>query len=68
MNSKVCAMCKEVKPSSEFHKNARNSDGLHSYCKVCNKAKALAHIKAKQGRKTKKKMELVKLVDLGQTN
>ncbi|MCM8610648.1 hypothetical protein [Accumulibacter sp.] len=35
----------------DFHKNARSSDGLHSYCKECNKAQALAHIRAEKARK-----------------
>lgn len=55
MKTKVCARCKEAKPISEFHKNSRNSDGLHSYCKDCNKAKAIAHIKAEKDRKYMKK-------------
>jgi hypothetical protein len=33
---KQCAKCKELKEESEFHKNNRNKDGLHSYCKKCN--------------------------------
>ena len=32
---KVCNICKEHKPFSEFHKIKRNNDGLHSRCKPC---------------------------------
>jgi hypothetical protein len=38
------------KPISEFHKNFRNKDGLHSYCKTCNKEKAAAHLKTDKGK------------------
>jgi hypothetical protein len=33
-------MCGQRKEVTEFHKNSRSSDGLHSYCKECNKLKA----------------------------
>jgi hypothetical protein len=36
MESKSCCKCNETKPLSEFHLNRRNTDGRHSYCKVCN--------------------------------
>ncbi|HPP46550.1 MAG TPA: hypothetical protein PLF25_03475 [Accumulibacter sp.] len=48
---KTCVKCKQVKSTLEFHKNSRSSDGLHSYCKDCNRAQALAHIKAEKARK-----------------
>lgn len=35
---KRCSRCGETKPHSEFHKQKRNRDGLHSYCKECQKA------------------------------
>lgn len=37
MNIKVCAKCKQEKSKSEFYKQARSKDGLHSYCKACTK-------------------------------
>ncbi len=51
MPTKVCVKCKQEKPLLEFHKNSRSADGLHSYCKECNRAQALAHIKAEKARK-----------------
>ncbi|MEF8699718.1 MAG: hypothetical protein V5B36_11750 [Candidatus Accumulibacter sp. UW25] len=51
MNTKICVKCKEEKSLDDFHKNSRSSDGLHSYCKECNKAQALAHIKAEKARR-----------------
>lgn len=38
--TKKCACCGIEKDVSEFHKNSRNKDGLHSYCKQCNAIKA----------------------------
>lgn len=35
MNEKTCSKCRETKPLTEYHKNARNRDGLHSHCKKC---------------------------------
>ena len=51
MDTKICVKCKQEKSVLEFHRNARSSDGLHSYCKECNKAQALAHIRAEKARK-----------------
>lgn len=35
---KRCPRCTEVKPSSEFNKNAPAYDGLQSYCRACSVA------------------------------
>ena len=51
MNTKICVKCKQEKSVLEFHRNSRSTDGLHSYCKECNKAQALAHIKAEKARR-----------------
>lgn len=32
---KVCPHCKEMKPTSEFSKSAKNPDGLQAWCKQC---------------------------------
>ena len=37
--TKVCKKCDLEKDESEFYKNKRNKDGLHSYCKICNAEK-----------------------------
>jgi hypothetical protein len=42
MDDKRCPRCQVTKPCSEFHKDARNKDGLYAYCKECNKAKVRA--------------------------
>lgn|SRR5574337_84304 len=34
-NYKRCGCCGEVKPRTEFYKNAKTKDGLYSSCKVC---------------------------------
>jgi hypothetical protein len=46
---KICASCHIAKPKSEFHKNSRSKDGLHSYCRACNKAKTSKHLKSQKG-------------------
>ncbi|MBO6261356.1 MAG: hypothetical protein J6N95_01950 [Bacilli bacterium] len=40
MEMKECACCHRLLPTSSFTRNKRNKDGLHSYCKECNKEKA----------------------------
>lgn len=37
--SKVCTVCKEVKPFEEFTKSSRGKDGYHPQCKDCKKKK-----------------------------
>lgn len=37
MKTKVCRKCGKTLPISDFHKNKKSSDGLHSYCKECHK-------------------------------
>lgn len=34
-DSKLCHSCKEIKSITEFYKDKRSKDGLHSYCKGC---------------------------------
>lgn len=55
MNTKTCARCNQAKPLSDYHRNSRNKDGLHSYCKACNKEKAAAHLKTPKGKASLKK-------------
>lgn len=35
METKKCSKCNQLKPISEFHKNASAKDGLQVYCKDC---------------------------------
>ncbi|MEV6294047.1 endonuclease VII domain-containing protein [Streptomyces sp. NPDC051896] len=39
----LCRMCGEVKPHSEWHRNATASDGLSTRCKACRAAEGRAH-------------------------
>jgi 5-methylcytosine-specific restriction endonuclease McrA len=39
---KLCRRCNDRKPTTEFHKNKRKSDGLDIYCKACNSARLKA--------------------------
>ena len=34
---KRCSRCKTFSPKSDFHKNTKSKDGLHSYCVPCRK-------------------------------
>lgn len=34
-SEKLCFRCKTVKPASDFARQPRSKDGLHSYCKPC---------------------------------
>ena len=52
---KQCAKCMEWKDESEFHKNKRNKDGLHSYCKKCNSLKAKEFNQTVKGKENLKK-------------
>jgi hypothetical protein len=40
---KLCRVCGEVKPHSEWHRNATASDGLSTRCKACRAAEGRAH-------------------------
>ncbi|WP_327307573.1 endonuclease VII domain-containing protein [Streptomyces sp. NBC_01298] len=47
---KVCLRCGEVKPHSEWHRNATAPDGLSTRCKVCRAAEGRAgHLKRAYG-------------------
>lgn len=47
---KLCKLCGQYKDVSEFGKNSRNKDGLHSYCKECNAKKAKEYNKTEKGK------------------
>lgn len=47
---KLCRMCGEVKPHSEWHRNTTASDGLATRCKACRAAEGRAsHLKRNYG-------------------
>ncbi|MGW3726254.1 endonuclease VII domain-containing protein [Streptomyces sp. NPDC000851] len=47
---KLCLKCGEVKPWSEWHRNATASDGLSTRCKACRAAEGRAgHLKRQYG-------------------
>lgn len=39
-NTKACSVCGQIQPLTNFHKEARNKDGVRSQCKQCALAKA----------------------------
>lgn len=41
---KRCPDCQQTKPLSEFSKRRDNPDGLYTYCKECNRARARANV------------------------
>ena len=53
IQTKRCSHCKEIKPTSEFHKNRSTSDGLSGWCKSCNIATAKAYSQTKKGKEVK---------------
>jgi len=44
IDAKECTHCKEVKPSSEFHKRSRNKSGLRSWCCKCERVRRLERV------------------------
>lgn len=50
---KRCARCQEEKQESDFHKAKDKKDGLHSYCKRCNRAQARSWATSNKERKAK---------------
>jgi hypothetical protein len=49
LNKKLCANCKEIKHSSNFYKNTKLKNGLHSYCKDCSREIRKTHNRTKKG-------------------
>jgi hypothetical protein len=45
---KRCTKCGEMKPRSQFSKDARNNDGLQSHCKACKNKHWRAWVREKQ--------------------
>lgn len=42
MTEKICSVCGELKPYTEFHKHPQCVGGVHSKCKVCRRAQVKA--------------------------
>jgi hypothetical protein len=57
---KLCRTCGEVKPHSEWHRNATASDGLSTRCKVCRAVQSRQdHLKRQYGITEAERHELV---------
>lgn len=63
---KQCARCSTPKPFDAFNKNTRNSDGLHSYCRVCqsahyqqNRARHVRNVRRADERRIRKMRQLI---------
>ncbi|MFI9153359.1 endonuclease VII domain-containing protein [Streptomyces sp. NPDC053367] len=57
---KLCRTCGEVKPLSEWHRNATASDGLSTRCKACRAAQGRqGHLKRQYGLTEAERDELV---------
>ncbi|MGW5167330.1 endonuclease VII domain-containing protein [Streptomyces nodosus] len=57
---KFCRSCGDVKPHSEWHRNATASDGLSTSCKVCRAAKGRAgHLKRQYGMTEAERDEMI---------
>lgn len=57
-NSKTCSHCNTEKQISEFHKSAKSSDGLASWCKACTNAIARIARKRTYNSADKRKWQL----------
>ena len=55
MSTKRCPTCKEIKDVSEFDKNRRNKDGIHSQCKKCKYADMARYRATEAGREDYRK-------------
>lgn len=47
---KQCRKCKQEKSFNEFSKAKRNKDGLHSYCKQCERIRGRSYYYLKEGK------------------
>ncbi|UXY18841.1 endonuclease VII domain-containing protein [Streptomyces cynarae] len=57
---KLCRMCGEAKPHSEWHRNATASDGLSTRCKACRAARGRQdHLKRQYGITEAERDELI---------
>ena len=56
-NLKMCQRCAVAKPTDEFYRNAYAPDGLHTYCKVCQKAYVAGRRKTDEGKAINRKAQ-----------
>ncbi|MFJ3881948.1 endonuclease VII domain-containing protein [Streptomyces sp. NPDC090077] len=57
---KLCRQCGEIKPHSEWHKNATASDGLSTRCKACRAIQGRAgHLKRSYGMTEAERDEMI---------
>lgn len=47
---KRCSKCGEVKPLTEYHKDARNKDGFYGHCKACHYKMTHAYEQTERGK------------------
>jgi len=59
---KECYRCKKTKTDLEFSKSSSHKDGLHSYCKFCQKEmdQQYWHNKKKNPKRMKQRRQLIK--------
>lgn len=46
--AKICSICKQSKPLTEFNRNKRKRDGLQTHCRICSKEKSKGHYNSNQ--------------------
>lgn len=51
MKTKACGNCKTEKPTDQFNKRHGNKDGLHEWCKECNRERGRKFDKARRAEK-----------------
>lgn len=54
---KTCIICGETKPTTEYNKNARYKDGLHSRCRECQRQWQRDYLEANREKINKKNAE-----------
>ena len=49
IETKHCPICKKEKLLKEFNRDTKNKDGLHTYCRECDKDRKKAYYRTKEG-------------------
>lgn len=63
--TKTCTKCGEVKPQTEFYKNAKAADGLKSWCKHCHSLAAAETARKARAEKRANKQAAMKAEEAG---